>query len=497
QLASVEEALTHVENDVMFFTLWWKELPDGEAGPLLEAAPGYRYMLSRSRAFRIHTLGEAEEKICNIKDLNGRQALQRLYDTITNGYRFDGSFLPGGEAGTMGREELMVHARSHLPGVREGAYRELYRVYGQAGPHLGQIFLALAGDWHLEQVSVRRHASPQAARNKINDLGAETVESLLRVCRRRVPEVFGPYFRLKARRLGLGTLRRYDVYAPLVPAEGTYSFPEAMAEVEGAFRSFDGQFAELALKVAADRRLDAGLRPGKQGGAFCASSVPGQTPWVLANFTGQRHDLFTLAHELGHAVHSQLAAGLNVFEFHSALPLAETASTFGEMLLTRRLMGKAGEREREDLGFALLDDAYATVGRQAFFSLFEVQAHEMISRGATPDELAEAYLANLAEQFAGSVEVGDEFRWEWVSIPHFFHVPFYVYAYSFGQLLVYSLWRLYESQGPAFVPRMKAILAKGGSASPETILSQAGLGPLDDDFWLGGFEVIEGFIPRG
>jgi oligoendopeptidase F len=496
-LSQVDGVMAELENAVMFFTLWWKDLPEAEAGPLLQAAPGYRYMLSRARAFKDHTLTEPEEKIINIKDLTGRELVTRLYDSITNGYSFDPAFLPLEERRPLNREELMVHVRNHKPEYREGAYRELYSVYGEAGPTLGQIYHGLTKDWYYEKVVLRRHASPQSARNMSNDLKDETVASLLRVCREKAPEVFGRYFKVKAKRLGLQTLRRYDIYAPLKPSQKTYAFSEAMAEVELAFRSFDDEFADLALMIPRSNRLSAELRPGKQGGAFCASFIPGESPWVLMNYTGHRHDLFTLAHELGHAVHSLLAKDLNIFEFHSALPLAETASTFGEMLLTRRF-GEIGDKEeQESLSFGFLDDAYATVGRQAFFSLFELEAHRMIQEGATPDELADAYLKNLTEQFGDSVTVSDEFRWEWVSIPHFYHAPFYVYAYSFGQLLVYCLWNLYLKEGPGFVPKMKAILAKGGSDSPEAILAQAGLGPLDDDFWRGGFEVIEGFIPKG
>jgi oligoendopeptidase F len=164
------------------------------------------------------------------------------------------------------------------------------------------------------------------------------------------------------------------------------------------------------------------------------------------------------------------------------------------MLLADLLRGRAAPAEREDLAFRLLDDAYATVGRQAFFALFEVEAHRLAAEGATPDELAAAYMENLSVQFGESVEVGPEFAWEWITIPHFLHTPFYVYAYSFGQLLVYSLWRVRQKEGQGFAKRLKAILAKGGSASPADILAAAGVGPLDDDFWAGGFEVVEGFL---
>jgi oligoendopeptidase F len=497
QLVKMDTMMSQMDNEIMFFRLWWKGLPDAEAEPLLAAAPCHAYMLSPERAFRPHPLAAAEEKIINLKDVTGSMTLKRLYEMITNSFRFKTDFLPPEQRSEpVNRETLSVYFRNPSPEVRAGAYQELYRVFGEQGPHLAQFYQGLCGDWQIEKIQLRRHSSAIGARNKSNDLSDETVESLLRVCRKQAPLVFGSYFKMKAARLGLEKLRRYDVYAPVHGAEKKYSFEEGLSLVENAFRAFDGEFADLALRVHQEKRLTASLDPHKQSGAFCSSSCPGDTPWVLMSFTSLERDLFTLAHELGHAVHSQLAADHSVFHFHSALPLAETASTFGEMLLSSHLSASLSGQEKEGLKFTLLDDAYATVGRQAFFSIFEMEAHRLIQEGATPDELSDVYLANLKEQFGDAVEVSDEFRWEWVSIPHFYQCPFYVYAYSFGQLLVYSLWRLYEKEGPSFVPRLKSILAKGGSDSPEKILSQAGVGPLDDDFWTGGFEVIKSFIPE-
>jgi oligoendopeptidase F len=181
--------------------------------------------------------------------------------------------------------------------------------------------------------------------------------------------------------------------------------------------------------------------------------------------------------------------------FHPSLPLAETASVFGEMLLTDRLLSE--ERDpavRRDLLVNALDDTYATVLRQAYFVLFERQAHQAIVEGHTTDQLCTYYLENLRSQFGDTVSLSDEFRWEWVSIPHFYHTPFYTYAYSFGQLLVLALYQRYREQGESFKPGYLRILSHGGSESPQRILGEAGIDVTSPDFWQGGFDAIAGMI---
>jgi oligoendopeptidase F len=204
-----------------------------------------------------------------------------------------------------------------------------------------------------------------------------------------------------------------------------------------------------------------------------------------------------MAHELGHAIHSMLAAHHSLFTQHSSLPLAETASTFGEMMLIDRLLQQeSDETVRRDLLFRQVDDAYATILRQAFFALFERQAHELIQQGASVDQLSDAYLKNLQAQFGDSVELSDEFRWEWVSIPHIYQVPFYVYAYAFGQLLVLSLYQQYKMEGESFKPRYLKILSAGGSEAPARVLTEAGIDIRDAAFWQGGFNVIAGLLEQ-
>ena len=358
------------------------------------------------------------------------------------------------------------------------------------------MYQTLVRDWHNEQVDLRRFASPIAARNLGNDVPDAVVDALLDVCRSNAG-LFQRFFRLKARILGMDRLRRYDIYAPVVQADKTYSFEQATQMVFDSFEQFDGTLGDLARRVFDTDHLDSEVRHGKRGGAFCWSVEPKLTPWVLVNFQGKARDVSTLAHELGHAVHSLLAEDHSVFTFHASLPLAETASTFGEMLLLDAWLDwETDDDVKRDLLFSQMDDNYATVMRQAFFALFEREAHEMVQAGATVDEISAAYQENLRTQFGDAVALSDEFAWEWVSIPHIYHTPFYVYAYTFGQLLVLALYRQFKAEGEPFKARYLEILRAGGSASPVDVLSHAGLDITRTEFWQGGFDVLEDMLAR-
>jgi oligoendopeptidase F len=493
-VARVDKFMAEIQNRTLFFSLWWKELDEGVANRLMDDAGDYAYWLEEMRHFKPHTLSEAEEKIINIKDVTGINALTNLYDALTNRYVF--KIEDDGELKELTRGELMVYAYHQNPDMRARAYQELYRVYAEDGPILGQMYQTLVRDWRNEQVDLRNFNSPLAARNLINDIPDEVVDTLLGVCERNTG-VFQRYFHLKARWLGTERLRRYDIYAPVAQAKKTYPFGEAAEMVLDSFAEFDPQVASLAKKVFDEQHIDSEIRKGKRSGAFCATVNPKITPWVLINYQSKPRDVATLAHELGHAIHSQLAAQHSLFTFHSSLPLAETASTFGEMMLIDKLLAtESDENVRRDLLFKQVDDAYATIMRQAYFALFERQAHDMVHNNATVDELAGAYVENLQNQFSDAVEISDEFRWEWVSIPHIYHVPFYVYAYTFGQLLVLSLYQQFLAEGDAFKPRYLKILSAGGSQAPTSILSAAGIDITKADFWQGGFDVVVGMLDK-
>ncbi|HXV69218.1 MAG TPA: M3 family oligoendopeptidase [Nitrospira sp.] len=490
--ARVEERLTALNNRLLFFELWWQGVDDANAARLMADTGDLRYHLETIRRFKPHTLSEPEEKIVNLKNVTGRSAVHTLYDVVTNGLTF--SVTAGGRKKTVNREKLMTYVRHPSASVRQAAYRELYRAFSGQRDLLGEMYKTLVNDWKSENLGLRHFSSPIATRNLGNDVPDEAVDVLLGACARNA-DIFQTYFKLKARICRISPMNRYHIYAPHRRETKKYRYADAVNMVLDAYRSFSPRLANLAEQVFQERHIDAPTRAGKLGGAYCYSVTPNLTPYVMLNYTEDARDIATMAHELGHAVHGMMARDHSIFTFHSTLPLAETASVFGERILSDALMSQERNRAvRQGLLLGQLDDIYATVLRQAYFVRFEKLAHQMIADGVTGDQLAKAYLQELRQQFGRSVEVPDEFQWDWLTIPHIFASPFYCYAYSFGNLLVLALYRMYTQQGATFVPKYLELLSTGGSQAPRDILKTVGVDMTSEAFWQSGFDTIREMV---
>ena len=491
----MQQRLTQFQNRLLFFDLWWKALSDEQAQALLpdpNRFPDYAYALQSDRRFKPFTLDENAERIINTKDANGMSSLITVYSMLTN--RLEFQLEVAGEPKTLTREELMTYAYAPDGALREKAYRELLRVYAPENNVLAHIYMSRVRDWHSENVELRRYASPIAVKNMANNVPDAAVETLLQVCQDNAP-MFQEYFALKGQWLGMERLRRFDIYAPLSASDKEIEYAQAVNMVLETVDAFDSQVADKAELVFAQGHIDSEIRKGKRAGAFCATVLPSMTPWILMNYTGRIRDVATLAHELGHAIHSLLAAEHSVLTQHAPLPLAETASVFTEMLLTDRLMREETDPlVRRELLASAIDDMYATVMRQAYFVAFEQAAHQAVLENAAPADLSDTYLRQLRQQFGDSVAVDDIFQHEWLMIPHIYHTPFYCYAYSFVQLLVLALYRRYQQEGDAFKPGYLKLLAYGGSRDPDAILTEMGIDMTDPRFWQGGFDVGQAMI---
>ena len=504
----IQQILTGIQNRLLFFSLWWQGL-DGKIAEQrlaeLEADPAnadYVFYLQDVRRLARYKLEESNEKIINLKDADGISAVMTLYSMITNALEYSPAIKDenGEPIGPLTRDALMAHAYSTDPKEREAAYKELYRVYGDNSKVLSQMYVNRVRDWYNENIELRGYGSAINVRNVANDVPDEAVDALLEVIQENA-SIFQRYFKLKgswlAEKNGYDKLKRYDIYAPLAESGEKIAYDEAVERVLESFGSFHPEFLRHGKRVFDEDHIDSEPRPGKRGGAFCATITPELTPWVLVNYTGKLRDVATLAHEMGHAVHSMLAEDHSLLTQHPSLPLAETASVFAEILMTDKLLAEQDDplAKRELLASAV-DDMYATVMRQAFFVLFERDAHAAILEGKSPAELNEIYMENLRLQFGDSIELSDEFQHEWISIPHIYSTPFYCYAYSFGQLLVLALYRRYQEQGEEFKPGYLKLLAYGGSQHPELVLREAGVEITDKAFWQGGFDVITEMIEQ-
>jgi oligoendopeptidase F len=489
---------TEISNKLIFFDIWFKNiLTEKDANRIIQTInPVYKHFLTHKRILSKYTLSEKEEKIVNIFEVTGPNALVKIYDRMTNSFEFVLNIKKNNKITRkkfLNKEKLMSLVRSNKSEERKAAYKSLFNVYKNNSGVLGEIYLNLIVQWHDENIKIRGFDSPISVRNVYNDISDGVVSTLLDTCKRN-SFIFHKYFNLKAKMLKLKKLERYHLYAPLVKKgiiQKRYTYEQAVNIVLNVFESFDPKFRDYARIVFNKNHVDSEIRKGKMSGAFCSTITPKLTPYVLLNYDGMYRDISTMAHEFGHAIHSICSSNLPIAVSHAPLPLAETASVFAEMLLNEKLAEEMTEQERSILLAEQIDDMYATIMRQSYFTLFEIDAHnKVIESNANIDNVSTLYKKNLQDQFGNSVIVSDDFMWEWTYIPHFYHTPFYCYAYAFGNLLVLSLFHMYKKEGKSFIPKYLNLLSAGGSKKPETLLTEIGLDISNRSFWQQGFNLL-------
>ena len=480
-----------ISNKILFFDLWWKtKIDENNAKRLIKDSGELSEYLKHKRLIAKYSLSEPEEKIINILDVTGISALVKLYDKITNSYQY--RLKINNKIKTLTREELTNYVRNTNAKTREQAYKVLLSKFDENKGVVGEIYQNIVLNWRHEGIELRGYKSPISMRNIANDVDDKTIESLLQVCRKNSP-VFHRFFAQKAKMLKMKRLRRYDLYAPASSnvKEKNYSYDKSIKLVFESLGKFSPKLERFAKNVFEEKHIDSEVRRGKRDGAFCSTLTPKVTPFVLVNFTGKTRDVFTLAHELGHAVHSQAAQDRSILIQDAPLPLAETASTFSELLLYDNISSEITDNEKKIMLSEKLDDLYATIMRQSFFTIFEIDAHEQIGKGTTIEGISKTYLKNLKEQFGNSIEMTQDFAIEWSCIPHFYHSPFYCYAYSFGNLLALSLFQRYKKEGKDFEPHYIEILAAGGAKKPESLLDEHNIDIRSPKFWQEGFDYIK------
>ncbi|MBA3726249.1 MAG: hypothetical protein H0W86_07285 [Armatimonadetes bacterium] len=332
-------------------------------------------------------------------------------------------------------------------------------------------------------------------RNLANEIPAESVAALMSSVEKHYKTV-QRYYKLKKRLLGLSTLYDYDRYAPLFPDLPQCDWETARKTVTESYEAFSPKSGEIVREFFDKRWIDASPRTGKRGGAFSHSAVPGVHPYILMSYEDRLKDVMTLAHELGHGVHASYSRDQSLFNFHGTLPLAELASTFGEMLVFENLVKEASTKDKLALYAEKIEGVFATVFRQAAMFRFEqaCHAHRREKGELSPAEFGELWQTNLQAMFGGSVELGEQHSRWWSYVGHFIFAPFYVYAYSFGELLVLSLYQMAKREGPSFAGKYVDLLKLGGSKTPRELMALMDIDLQSRSFWQGGFAAMENLV---
>jgi oligoendopeptidase F len=484
------EAAVGIANAITFFELELKALDDDAFARLADdpVLADRRHWLHLVRRRRPYTLSEPEERIVNQKNLTGRSALVQLFDELSGSLRFtlDDRELTG--------EQILSMLYEPDGALRERAFRTFLDTYATHGVVWTSVLNGLMQDHRLE-CELRKVGDPVLPTHLDNEVRPETVDAMMAATERHYA-LAQRYFRLKAKLLGLPVLKNTDLYAPLDETPSRVPFEDARGLVLYAFGAFAPEFRALAEDFFDKQWIDAEVRPGKRLGAFCASMSPRSNPWVLLSYTETLRDVATLAHELGHGIHDRFAARQRPLDYLPPLTLAETASVFGEILLTRVLLDREPRREvRRGLLCAKIEDIIATVFRQNVLTRFEMAAHAKRTDGPlTAAELGDLWWNENAKLYGDAVEMIPAYRWGWSYIPHFIHSRFYCYAYVFGELLVLALYQRYREEGAVLVPHYLELLAAGGSEAPDVLLGRLGIAIDDAAFWDRGFAVLEDLL---
>ena len=506
-LQKAQERATAIETTLLFFELEWAALSNERAEELLagQELDFCGHYLRNVRRYRDHLLSEPEEKILSEKALTGAGAWARLFEELTSAVEVDLGGAPGGgSADGAGNEDRpgagekvaleVALSRLSLPD-REVRRETAEAVTAALAPGLrtrGFLFNTLLADKTTDD-RLRHYPHWLAARNLANEASDESVRALIEAVRGRY-EIPRRWYRLKAKLLGVPRLADYDRVAAVTEDEVSFPFSQAREIVLDCYSSFSPELGEVAGRFFDERRIDAPIRPGKRGGAFCASAVPSVAPYVLLNYTSRRRDVLTLAHELGHGVHFALAARQGIFHQSTPLTLAETASVFGETIVFGRLLeADSSPASRLALLAENLEDTIATVFRQVAMNRFEDLVHtERREQGElSVERFGELWAESQSEMLGDSVEVTEGYRTWWSYIPHFINSPGYVYAYAYGQLLALSVYERYEQTGSELVPRYLELLEAGGSKSPEELGRIVGVDLADPGFWEAGLDLVE------
>lgn len=457
----------------------------------------YKHYLERIVRRVPHMLSETEERLIIMKDKNGINSWGMLQSDWLSTRTFDIEI--EGETKTLPYGKIIGLYQSSDRDLRKRSNQTVYENLGKDEIVWSSAIRAVCED-HLRMCELRKYPTPMTQSLIANDVDQQIIDSLMRTIEKHVG-LYQRYLGLKAKLMGLDKLANYDMVAPLPNApDMDYDWKEARKEVVSAYIGFDEEMGGWVDEMFERRHIDGEIRKGKSSGAFCASWLAGKSAYILQSFNQRVGDVYTQAHELGHAIHAYLGSrAQKPSNYEIGSYIAETGSIFGELLLTERLLSKAKTKEEKQAILANILDEFGMAAFQVSARVFfEQSMYDAIKRGEFLDgeTIAKLWVAARDKIYGDSVNWLDVMKWEWTMKPHYYiaNYRFYNYPYVFAQLFVFALYQLYKEQGERFIPKLKRLLAAGSSKSPRELGAELGFDITDETFWEKGMKQAEKFI---
>lgn len=489
----IEETLTDYAKPTVFFSVEFNALPQEKIDTWLKDGRiyEYRYWIKRVRKFKDYELSEPEERLLLEKSLTSGDAWVRLYEETSARlvYEVDGK--------KYNDAELSMLLLNKDAGVRLKAGREMNRVLRENSHLLTFIYNMVIKDKAVEDEK-RGFKTPISARNMSEDVSDESVEVLAQTVRKHYKDIAHRFYKLKAKWLGVEKINYWDRNAPLPFVEDiNYSWDEAVETVLDAYKEFSPKLYDIAKDFFVNQWIDVPPRDGKRSGAFCSGPLATEHPYLMLNFNGKQNDVLTLAHELGHGCHHQLRLKNGELNEHSRMTSEEVASVFGEMIVFQSMLrNMKDDKARLCLIASKVGDMINTAIRQIAFHFFELRAHNERRDGElTAERLSQIWQEEMRASLGDAVVVDADSADIWSMVGHFFFLPFYVYAYSYADCFVNSLYKVSQSgKVDNFADKYLEMLSKTALEDYSKILAPFGLNPNDTDFWEYGLSLISSYI---
>lgn len=490
---NIEEKLTDYYKPILFFSLEFNKIPQNIVNQWLkdDRITYYKYWINRIRKFKKYQLSEPEEQILLEKSLTSGEAWVRLYEESSSRLEFtvDGKKYNDAEI-----SKLLLDKNS---ATRLKAGKEINRVYKQNGHLFTFIYNMVIKDKAVEDEK-RGFKTPVSARNISENVSDESVEVLAQTVRKHYKDLAHRFYKLKAKWLGVKKINYWDRNAPLPFSEDThYTWDEAVEIVLNAYKEFSPKLYKIAKDFFDNNWIDVPPRDGKRSGAFCSSPISTWHPYLMLNFAGKQNDVLTLAHELGHGCHHQLRTKNGELNEHSRMTSEEVASVFGEMIVFQSLLRNLkDDKAKLCLIASKVGDMINTAIRQIAFHFFETRAHNERKNGELSEErLSQIWVEEMRDSLGDYVVVDENSANIWSMVGHFFFLPFYVYAYSYADCFVNSLYKVSETgKVKNFADKYLDMLSKTALEDYDKILKPFGLNPNSVEFWEYGLSLISSYI---